>query len=329
MSIFEESAGYRPFKYPFAVDAAQKHAIDMFWDVHQVELQEDLRQYNSADGLATDNVPHHINKRIIDKVLCLFTEMDKVVGASYTKLIPHIGNNEIRNLLITQTAREVVHQRAYALLAETFGFSDSDWVEFREYVEMQDKLDLMSESEELTGKLDCAKLLAKILLGEGIGLFAAFACLLNFKRQGLLVGFNDVNAWSLVDEAFHVEHNIKILDCIRDELSEVENIELDKYIEALSAEYIEAEIKFIDLVFLLGDQEDLTKEDLCEYIHYLRDLRLYQLGLLSHTEVRENPLKWMEWLIGAKKHSNFFEKRVTDYSHNKLIGDIDYDRYKD
>ena len=327
MSVFKESESYRPFKYPWAVEAARKHAIDMSWDVHQVELQEDLRQYNSKDGLKTENVSHETHKSIIDKVLCLFTEMDKTVGSSYTKLLPHIGNNEIRNLLITHVGREVVHQRSYALLAETFGFSDSDWIIFSEYVEMQDKLDIMSQTGELKSELDSAKLLANILLGEGIGLFAAFACFLNFKRQGLLVGFNDVNAWSLADEAFHVEHNMKILEGMRVDLSEVENIELDKYINKLASGYVDAEVKFIDLVFELGDQEDLTKEDLQEYIRYLHDLRLYQLGLMDYTEVRTNPLKWMEWMLGAKKHSNFFEKRVTDYSHNKLQGDINYDKY--
>lgn len=329
MSVFEESKSYRPFKYPWAVEAARKHAIDMFWDTHQVELQEDLRQYNSKDGLETPNVSHTVNKNIINKVLCLFTEMDKTVGGSYTKLIPYIGNNEIRNLLITQVGREVVHQRSYALLAETFGFSDSDWVVFSEYVEMQDKIDLMSETNTLETNLDKAKLLAKILLGEGIGLFAAFACFLNFKRQGLLVGFNDVNSWSLADEAFHVDNNIKVLFEMKRELSEVENIELDKYIKDLAGKYVEAEVKFIELVFSLGDQEDLTKEDLIEYIHYLKDLRLYQLDILDYKEVRENPLKWMEWMLGAKKHSNFFEKRVTDYSHNKLQGDINYSKYID
>lgn len=327
MSVFKQSQSYRPFTYPWAVEAARKHSIDMFWDIHQIELQEDLRQYNSRDGLETANVSHKVNKDIIDKVLCLFTEMDKTVGDSYTKLIPHIGNNEIRNLLITHVAREVVHQRSYALLAETFGFSDSDWVVFSEYVEMQEKLDVMSATDPLKDHLSKSKLLGKILLGEGIGLFAAFACFLNFKRQGLLVGFNDVNAWSLADEAFHVDNNIKILNEMRKELSEVQNIELDRYLIALVQTYVEAEIKFIQLVFKLGDQEDLTKESLIEYIAYLGDLRLYQLGITPYDEVRENPLKWMEWMLGAKKHSNFFEKRVTDYSHNKLQGEVDYARY--
>jgi ribonucleotide reductase beta subunit family protein with ferritin-like domain len=328
MSVFEESKSYRPFLYPWAVEAAKKHAIDMHWHVHQVELQDDLRQYNSKDGLKTSNVSHEVNKDIVDKVLCLFTEMDKTVAGGYTKLLPHIGNNEVRNLLLTFASREVVHQQAYALLAETFGFSDEDWLQFSEYVEMQDKIDIMEGDDVIGTDLDKAKLLVRILLGEGIGLFAAFACLLNFKRHGLFVGFNDVNQWSLADESEHVLNNIKVLAAMKESLNEGERFELSRFTTELCKLYVEAEHRFIDLVFELGDQEDLTKEDLKEYILYLSDLRRFQLGDISLGEVRKNPLEWMEWMLSGKKHDNFFEKRVTDYSHGKLAGGIDYSRYE-
>ena len=135
MSVFKASESYRPFLYTWAVEAARKHSIDMFWDIHQIELQDDLRQYNSKDGLATANVTHAENKKILDDTLCLFTEMDKTVGEGYTNLLPLIKNNEIRNMMLTFAQREVVHQRGYALAAETFGFTDGDWRRFAEYVE--------------------------------------------------------------------------------------------------------------------------------------------------------------------------------------------------
>lgn len=198
MSIFKESKSYRPFVYPWAVEAAQKHSIDMSWDVHQVELQDDISQYFSKGGLKTANVSHEVNKGIVDSVICLFTELDKTVATGYTELLPYVKNNEVRNLLLTFAQREVVHQRAYALLAETFGFSDDEWMKFSKYTEMQGKLDVMTQGTgNLDDKLFFATKLAQLLLGEGIGLFAAFTVLLNFKRQGLFMGFNDVNQWSL------------------------------------------------------------------------------------------------------------------------------------
>ena len=331
MSVFKESLSYRPFTYSWAVEAEKKHRIEMVWHEAQIELQDDLRQYNTKDGLATKNVSHEVHKHIVDKVICLFTEMDKTVGEGYTKLLPYIKNNEIRTMLMSFAAREVVHQRAYALLAETFGFSNSDWIAFADYIEMREKLEAMTDNgieEDMRDEMKASLLLSQILLGEGIGLFAAFACLLNYKRQGLFMGFNDVNAWSLIDEQFHVDYNIKALKAMRDDLTEVERILLDESILNMIDRFVNAEHKFIDLVFELGNQEDLTKEELKEYILYLADLRKFQLSMISASEVRVNPLMWMEWMLTGAKHSNFFEKRVSDYSHSGLIGSIDYSKYQ-
>lgn len=330
MSIFKENIAYRPFVYPWAVEATKKHAIDMFWDVHQVEMSDDLRQWMSKDGLKTKTVSHETNKYITRKILCLFTEMDRTVAGGYVKLLQYVKNNEIRNMWLTFGARETVHQRAYALAAETFGFTDSDWSEFAQYAEMRNKLDLMAEDltkPEYRDELNAMITLAQVLCGEGVGLFAAFSVLLNYKRQGLFMGFNDVNQWSLVDEQEHVINNIRVLKEGRKDLTEVENAILDEAILKILKAYREAEHVFLDLVYDMGDQEDMTKDNAKEYIMYLEEFRLFQMGLLSAAEVRKNPLVWMEWLVAGGKHDNFFEKRVTDYSHSKLIGDCDMSRY--
>lgn len=330
MSVFKTSAAYRPFLYPWAVEAAKKHSIDMHWHENQIELQDDLRQYNSKDGLKTKNVSHEVHKNIVDKVICLFTEMDKTVGEGYTKILPFVKNNEIRNMLMTFASREVIHQRSYALLAETFGFSDSDWIAFADYAEMREKLDTMVDSystDEMREELKFCIGLAQLLLGEGIGLFAAFTVLLNFKRQGLFVGFNDVNSWSLKDEQEHVINNIRVLKEALKDLTEVERILLLDIVDGLIIRYEQAEHKFLELVYEMGDQEDLTLVDAKNYISYLGELRRFQIGMISAGEVRQNPLPWMEWMLTGASHSNFFEKRVTDYSHSGLEGEINYNRY--
>lgn len=114
---------------------------------------------------------------------------------------------------------------------------------------------------------------------------------------------------------------------MRKDLTEVENITLDKVIVKIIDSYVEAEFRYIDLVYLESDQEGMSKEELKEYILYLRELRLFQLGMLSNVEVRKNPLPWMEWLVSGTKHDNFFEKKVTDYTHG-VEGEIAYDKYK-
>lgn len=330
MSVFKDSKSYRPFVYPFAVEAAQRHSIDMFWDIHQINLQDDIQQYYSTTGLATPNVSHEQNKSILDKTLCLFTEMDKTVGEGYTKLLPFIKNNEIRNMLMTFAAREVVHQRAYALAAETFGFSNSDWTAFAEYKEMVDKLDAMSENMVPFGARDELRStiqLTQILLGEGIGLFGAFATLLNQKRQGILNGFNDINEWSLKDEQEHVINNIRTVQEMKKDLTEAELVVLENITINFVERFRQAEYRYLELVFEMGGAEGLTLDEMKGYIDYLCFLRLLQLGYAEISQIPVNPLPWMEWLLSAGKHSAFFEKKVTDYVHKELEGEINYNKY--
>lgn len=329
MSIFEESTSYRPFKYPWAVREAKRHSIEMHWHEDQVELQDDLRQWHTKGGLATKNVSHEVNKYIVSQTLNLFTELDKTVGEGYTKLLPYVKNNEIRTLLMTIAAREVIHQRAYALLSETLGTSDSGWKEFRGYKEMIDKLDAMEvETGDYSDPLEFAKALTTIYLGEGIGLFGPFSVLLNFKRHGLLIGFNDVNQWSLNDESHHVECNIRIVKTIIEEdLTEVQRMELQRFTIEKAEKLAEAEKRYLELVYKTGNAEDMTLEQACGYIDYIKNLRLYQAEIIPFEEVPENPLPWIEWMLDAVRHGAFFEKRNAEYSHVGLVGEIDYSKY--
>jgi len=330
MSIFVENISYRPFSYPWAVEIEKKHRVDMHWHEDQVELADDLRQYNTKGGMATANISHESNKNMLEKLIMLFTEMDVQVGGGYSKLLKHVKNNEIRTMWFTFAAREVTHQRGYALAAETFGFTNSDWSEFKKYKEMQDKIDLLTQNVgDLDNKLNFAKHLSVVLLGEGIALFGAFACLLNLKRYGIMMNFNTVNEWSLKDEQEHVSGNIRVLKTIQsEELSETENVELTEFIIKTVASYIAAEHKFIDLVFEMGDQEGMTKEEAKQFISYLGELRLWQLGLLPEGIVTKNPLPWIDYILSASTHTNFFESRVVDYTHGGLEGSINYEVYK-
>lgn len=329
MSIFKENLAYRPFTYSFAAEAARKHSIDMFWDTHQIDLQDDIRQYYAPDGLQTKDISADDNRSTIESILFLFTELDRSVADGYVDLLPYVKNNEIKVMFLTFAHRESVHQRGYALLAEALGATESDWKSFRDYKEMMDKIDVIREGDnDLSVPLNFAKHLTRVYLGEGIGLFAAFTILLNFKRSGLLMGFNDVNEWSLSDEAFHVENNIKVVNIVEDELSYLDQIELKRFTENLADKYEQAELKLIDLIYSISDQQDLPKEDLKAYIGYLKRLRLYQKGYLDYEEVGSNPVEWMDWLLSAEKHDAFFEKKVSDYSHSGLPGEINYSKYQ-
>lgn len=116
---------------------------------------------------------------------------------------------------------------------------------------------------------------------------------------------------------------------IRTSLTDQEKSELNEFIYTIAMKYVEAELKFIDLVFEMGPQEGMTAEDLKQYIMYLADFRLETLGLEHLYGIEENPLDWMDWMLSGKKHNNFFEGKMASYDHTGLVGTIDYSSYKE
>jgi ribonucleoside-diphosphate reductase beta chain len=86
---------------------------------------------------------------------------------------------------------------------------------------------------------------------------------------------------------------------------------------------VELEDKFIDLAFGMGPMKNLTSEDVKQYIRYIADRRLISLGMKGIFKVKKNPLPWVEEMINAPTHTNFFENRSTDYAKGALSGKWD------
>ena len=84
---------------------------------------------------------------------------------------------------------------------------------------------------------------------------------------------------------------------------------------------VELEDRFVDLAFEMGDMPDLTADDVKQYIRYIADRRLISLGMKGVFKVKKNPLPWVEEMINAPTHTNFFENRATDYAKGALSGD--------
>ena len=83
---------------------------------------------------------------------------------------------------------------------------------------------------------------------------------------------------------------------------------------------IEHEDAFIDLAFEMGPMEGLTAQEVKGYIRFIANRRLTQLGLEPIYDVQKNPLTWLDTMLNAVEHMNFFEGRVTEYSKASTQG---------
>jgi len=154
-------------------------------------------------------------------------------------------------------------------------------------------------------------------------LFSSFIMLLNFPRHGKMKGMGQIVTWSIVDETMHAESMIKLFRSYIEENKEIWNDELKGKIYSIAEKMVQLEDKFIDLAFSMGDMVGLRSDDVKHYIRYIADRRLISLGLKGIFKVKKNPLPWVEEMINAPTHTNFFENRATDYAKGATKGTWD------
>ena len=314
--LTEYSRAYKPFQYPWAVELTKLHE-KIHWVEDEVSLEDDVSDWKR--GKLSDN-----EKLFITQILRLFTQQDVCVGQYYyEKFIPIFKNNEIRCMLGSFAAREATHMRGYALLNDTLGLPEEEYSAFLEYKEMSNKVDFMLDAD-IHSKTGIGLALAKSVFNEGVGLFASFAMLLNFQRRGLMKGMGKIVEWSIKDETVHFEAITLLFKEFIKEHARIVDDEFKGNIYEMAKQAVKLEDKFIDLAFSNFVISGLSAEEIKQYIRYIADRRLLQLGLKTKFKVKDNPIVWLEHIINGLDHTNFFENRVTEYSVGGMKGDWRY-----
>jgi len=262
-------------------------------------------------------------KHFLTNIFRFFTQGDiDVAGGYVNNYLPYFPQPEVRMMLLGFAAREALHIAAYSHLIESLGMPESTYNEFMEYQEMKDKHEYVLDlSQKNSTKENTATHIAVFsAFTEGMQLFSSFIMLLNFPRNGNMKGMGQIVTWSIVDETMHAENMIKLFRTYIEENKEIWNDDLKGKIYSIAEKMVELEDKFIDLAFSMGEMKNLTSEEVKKYIRYIADRRLISLGLKGIFKVKRNPLPWVEEMINAPTHTNFFEQRVTDYAKGSLSG---------
>jgi ribonucleoside-diphosphate reductase beta chain len=313
--LTDERTHFKPFNYPWAYDAWLKHE-QSHWMHTEVPMLDDVKDWKRK--LSNEE------KKFLTHIFRFFTQGDiDVAGGYVNNYLPYFPQPEIRMMLCGFAAREALHIAAYSHLIETLGLPESTYNEFMEYQAMKEKHDYVMDisSKNSTKENTAAHIATFSAFTEGMQLFSSFIMLLNFPRHGKMKGMGQIVTWSIVDETQHCDAMIKLFRTYIQENNEIWNDELKSRLYTIAEKMVELEDKFIDLAFEMGPMEDLTIEDVKKYIRYITDRRLISMGLKGVFKVKKNPLPWVEEMINAPTHTNFFENRATDYAKGALTGD--------
>ena len=312
MSLLNSDSIYKPFHYPWAYDAWLMQQR-IHWLPEEVPLADDVRDWHRN---LTES-----ERNLLTQIFRFFTQADVEVNNCYMKHYSRVFQpTEVQMMLAAFSNTETIHIAAYSHLLDTIGMPETEYQAFLKYKEMRDKYDYMQQWGTET-KEDIARTLAVFgAFTEGLQLFASFAMLLNFPRFNKLKGMGQIVTWSARDESLHTNSIIRLFRTFVEEEPDVWNDALQRDLALACTTIVDHEDAFIDRAFEMGPIEGLASTDVKQYIRFIADHRLMQLGLMPLYHVERNPLPWIDDMLNAVEHTNFFENRATEYSRAATQG---------
>ncbi len=312
MSLLDARTVYKPFQYPWAYDAWLKQQ-QSHWLPEEVPLADDVKDWRRNLNDAERN--------LLTQIFRFFTQADVEVNNCYMKHYSQVFKpTEVQMMLSAFSNIETIHIAAYSHLLDTLGIPEAEYQAFLKYKAMKDKYDYMQQWGVST-PADIAKTLAVFgAFTEGLQLFASFAILLNFPRFNKMKGMGQIVTWSARDESLHTDSVIKLFRTFLEENPELWTDELQRDLYKACDTIVGHEDAFIDLAFEMGGVEGLEGDEVKQYIRYIADRRLTQIGLNPIFQIDKNPLPWLEEILNGVEHTNFFENRATEYSRAATQG---------
>jgi ribonucleoside-diphosphate reductase beta chain len=310
--LLTENPVYKPFRYPWAYEAWLTQQR-VHWLPEEVPLADDVKDWHKNLTAGERN--------LLTQIFRFFTQADVEVNNCYMKHYSQVFKpTEVLMMLSAFSNIETVHIAAYSHLLDTVGMPELEYSAFMKYKEMKDKYDYM-HGFRVDNKHEIAKTLAAFgAFTEGLQLFASFAILLNFPRFNKMKGMGQIISWSVRDESLHCLSIIRLFRTFISENPEIWTEELRRELYLTCATIVDHEDAFIDLAFEFGAIEGIDGEQVKRYIRFIADRRLQQLGLNSLFHVEKNPLPWLDEMLNAVEHANFFENRATEYSKASTTG---------
>ncbi len=303
---------YRPFEYPKYFEYFQKQN-QAHWMPTEVPMESDISDYRFKLTPQENN--------LIINILRFFTQGDIEVNQNYnTKLIPAFPKPEIKMMLSAFAAMESIHVWAYSYLNDSLGLPEREYSTFLDYESMRNKYNYVRGFDVKSVEELAINLAVFGAFMEGVSLFSSFAILMNFPRMGKLKGMGQIITWSIRDETLHSKG---VCELFRDLITENRHIwtqGLRDHLYKACDDMVKLEDAFIDTCFSMGDVPGLTADQVKRYIRYTADRKLGEIMLdpVYHTD---NPLQWLDVMVNAKEHANFFESRATEYSKGTIVED--------
>jgi ribonucleotide reductase beta subunit family protein with ferritin-like domain len=290
-----------PIRYP-DLWALYKKAVASFWTVEEIDLGSDLKDW----GRLNDSERHFIKM-----VLSFFAASDGIVfenlDLNFTK---EVQIPEARSFYAYQGFNESIHGETYSLMIDKLVKDPEEKARLFKSIEYVPAVKKKAEwaMRWMGPDVSFVQRLIAFACVEGIFFSGSFCAIFWLKKRGLMPGLSFSNELISRDEGLHQEFAVTLYHNLQTKLDPKTILEIVGDAVVVEREFI------IDALpcKLIG----MDAQEMKQYIEFVADRLLAQLGV-APLFGSQNPFDWME-TISLEGKTNFFEKRVGDYSKHMV-----------
>ena len=308
-----------PFKYDWAWQKYQDGCAN-HWMPQEVNMNADIALWKSEGGLTADE------RLVVKRSLGFFSTADSLVANNLALAVYRlITNPECRQYLLRQAFEEAIHTHAYQYCIESLGMDEGEIFNmYREVPSVSRKASWalkytreLADPTFVTGTPENDKKLLRNLIAfycvmEGMFFYCGFTQILSMGRRNKMTGTSEQFQYILRDESMHLNFGIDVINQIKLENPHLWDEPMRAQTVQMLLEGTQLEIEYARDTMprgVLGMNAAMMEE----YLKFIANRRLAQLGLPEQFKGVSNPFPWMSEIMDLKKEKNFFETRVTEY----------------
>ena len=312
-----------------------KWAWDLFidgaannWMPTEISMAKDIEQWKS-------NLLSEDEKLVVKRCLGFFAGSESLVANNLLlSIFKFVTDPECRQYILRQAYEESLHNLTVVYVCDSLNLDiDEVYQAYNSIPSIKAKDDfLMNITTDINrpdfnintieGKREFLRnIITYYIICEGIFFFSGFAMLLSFNRQNKLPGIGEQIQYTLRDESLHIKFGTEMINRIREDNPKVWTKSFEKETLAHIETAMELELAYAREVLPTGIL-GLNSDMFIDYVQFIADRRLSNLGLPSPFGEAQNPFPWMSEIIDLEKCKNFFETRVTEYSVGTLVDDF-------
>jgi ribonucleotide reductase beta subunit family protein with ferritin-like domain len=298
-----------PIRYP-DLWSLYKKAIGSFWTVEEIDLGSDIKDWEKLNS----NERHFIKM-----VLAFFAASDGIVMENIDlNFSKDVQIAEARSFYAYQAFNESIHSETYSLMIDKLVKDPAEKVSLFQAIDTVSAVKRKAEWAQtwMTPDASFAQRLVAFACVEGIFFSGSFCSIFWLKKRGLMPGLSFSNELISRDEGLHQEFAVTLYSHLREKCP-------SKDIHKIVQWACEVESEFITEALpckLIG----MDAQEMTQYIQFVADRLMAQFGE-KPIYGANNPFDWME-NISLEGKTNFFEKRVGDYSKH-MVADGDGIRF--